>query len=56
MGQAMKIIINVEKWTKSDIQSIKETLANYCERFGDIKLVDVVDDEYIQTKIGGLLQ
>lgn len=49
----MKIIIKIEKWTRSDIQSIKESLANYCERFGDIRLIDVTEDEYVQDRIGG---
>lgn len=49
----MKIIIHVDE--NVDIIGVKEDIAAYCEKFGDVRFIDVVDDKppviYEQTKI-----
>ena len=39
----LKIIIHLE--TEEDIIGIKEDFANYCEKFGDVKNIEVEDGE-----------
>lgn len=38
----IKIIIHLE--TDEDVIGIKEDFANYCERYGDVKEIEVEDE------------
>lgn len=40
--EKIKIIIHLE--TEDDIIGIKEDFANYCERYGDVKNIEVEDE------------
>lgn len=40
--ERIKIIIHLE--TDEDIIGIKEDFANYCERYGDVKEIEVEDE------------
>ena len=41
--ERIKIIIHLE--TDEDIIGIKEDFANYCERYGDVKEIEVEDEQ-----------
>jgi hypothetical protein len=41
--EKIKIIIYLE--TDEDIIGIKEDFANYCERYGDVKRIEVKDEQ-----------
>lgn len=41
----LKIIIHIEAEPDTEIIGIKEDFAAYCEKFGDVKMIEVEEDE-----------
>ena len=39
--ELLYIIVKLQERPNTDVLGVKEDLATYCERFGDIKLIDV---------------
>ena len=46
--EKLKIIIHIEAEPGAEIIGIKEDFAAYCEKFGDVTLVEVKADEQIR--------
>ncbi len=45
MPEKIKIIIHIEAEPDTEIIGIKEDFAAYCEKFGDVKMIEVEADE-----------
>ena len=45
MPEKIKIILYIEAEPDTEIIGIKEDFAAYCEKFGDVRLIEVEADE-----------